>query len=367
MVHLNFTSAPVTKVLKIGIVSLPATAKSCLRAALLLCAVSSQQVPSLSERKSLWQAPFPKAGFCTAVGSTASEEKPVPAMSRTVDKKILSKEQDEGVGARVRRSIGRPELRQFDPFLMLDEFKAGKPAGFPDHPHRGFETVSYMLDGSFRHEDFCGHKGIINSGDLQWMTAGRGIVHCEMPNGEGISHGLQLWVNLKKEDKMVEPKYQELLAKDIPSATKDGVTVKVIAGEAFGIKSKIYTRTPTYYLDFKMQKGTQLSQPIPEGWNSFVYILEGKALFGPKGNQQEGEPHYTITLKQDGNCLQVENKDSDLCHFVLLAGQPLNEPVVQHGPFVMNTQEEIRQAMQDYQMGRNGFEKARTWSSSARS
>lgn len=287
-------------------------------------------------------------------------------MSRTVDKKVLSVEQDEGIGARVRRSIGRPELRSFDPFLLLDEFRVAVPAGFPDHPHRGFETVSYMLAGAFRHEDFCGHKGVIRPGDLQWMTAGRGIVHCEMPEGSETGYGLQLWVNLKKEDKMVEPRYQELLSKDIPEGTKDGVTVKVIAGEAFGIKSKVYTRTPTYYLDFKMQKGSHLKQEIPIGWNSFVYLLQGKAMFGPEGKQTEGDAHYTLTLKQDGDVLEVSNKDSDLCHFVLLAGKPLNEPVVQHGPFVMTTQEEIRQAILDFQQGKNGFEKAKSWSSQRR-
>merc|ERR550532_1230595 len=142
-------------------------------------------------------------------------------MSRTVTKTVLSKWQDEGVGARVRRSVGRSELKNLDPFLMLDEFQGQAPAGFPDHPHRGFETVSYMIDGKFRHEDFCGHSGIINSGDIQWMTAGRGIVHCEMPYGDGVAHGLQLWVNLAKKDKMCEPAYQELLDKDIPKTKKD--------------------------------------------------------------------------------------------------------------------------------------------------
>ncbi|XP_076446188.1 pirin-like isoform X2 [Babylonia areolata] len=283
--------------------------------------------------------------------------------SRKVASTFKSVEQDEGMGARVRRTIGRSEMRSFDPFLMLDEFSVGAPAGFPDHPHRGFETVTYMLSGSSRHEDFCGHKGVIDAGDLQWMTAGRGIVHCEMPYGMSISHGLQLWVNLRREDKMVEPSYQELKARDIPSASKGGVTVKVIAGEAFGVKSKVYTRTPTHYLDFKMEKNSRLTQPIPQGWNSFVYVLQGCAQFGPEDQRVTGQAHEVVILDQKGDNLEVVNEGSELCHFVLLAGQPLNEEVYQHGPFVMTTEEEVQQARKDYLLYQNGFEKARGWNS----
>uniref|UniRef100_A0A5F9D0J9 Pirin n=1 Tax=Oryctolagus cuniculus TaxID=9986 RepID=A0A5F9D0J9_RABIT len=186
--------------------------------------------------------------------------------SKKVTFSVLSWEQPEGVGARVRRSIGRPELKNLDPFLLLDEFKGGRPGGFPDHPHRGFETVSYLLEGgSMAHEDFCGHFGTLNPGDLQWMTAGRGILHAEMPCSEEPAHGLQLWVNLRSSEKMVEPQYQELKNEDIPKPSKDGVTVAVISGEALGIKSKVFTRTPTLYLDFKLDQGAKHSQPIPEG------------------------------------------------------------------------------------------------------
>ncbi|KAL5012445.1 hypothetical protein ScPMuIL_010996 [Solemya velum] len=282
-------------------------------------------------------------------------------MSRTVVKSILSVEQAEGVGARVRRSVGRSELPNLDPFLMLDEFHVQHPAGFPDHPHRGFETVTYMLKGACRHEDFCGHKGTINPGDLQWMTAGRGIVHCEMPHGDDEGHGLQLWINLSKKDKMIPPAYQELLDKDIPKATKDGVTVKVIAGESFGIKSPVYTRTPTMYLDFKMEKGSKFSQEIAPGWSAFIYLLSGTASSG--SDEKEYSPHYTLVLSDTGENIEVENKGEEICHLVLLAGQPIKEPVVQHGPFVMNSKEEIRQAMQDYRSGKNGFENAETWMS----
>lgn len=283
-------------------------------------------------------------------------------VGRRVTKSVLSVEQAEGVGARVRRSVGRAQLPKLDPFLLLDEFRVAKPAGFPDHPHRGFETVTYMLKGAFRHEDFKGHSGVIGPGDLQWMTAGRGIVHSEMPHGNEVGHGLQLWVNLAKENKMVEPEYQELLAKDVPMVEKDGIRVKVIAGESLGAKAKVRTRTPTSYLDFVLQKGAKLNQPVPSGWTSFAYILSGKAFFGSGDEVKEGEPHHTLVLS-DGDFVEVENKNEEKCHFVLVSGKPLNEPVVQHGPFVMNTQEEIRQAITDFQMRRNGFEAAQSWKS----
>eukprot|EP00299_Pterocystis_sp_00344_P016649 c8355_g2_i2.p1 GENE.c8355_g2_i2~~c8355_g2_i2.p1 ORF type:complete len:246 (+),score=59.01 c8355_g2_i2:251-988(+) len=227
--------------------------------------------------------------------------------SRSVQVKVLSVEQGEGRGARVRRSIGRPELRSFDPFLMLDEFKGGKPAGFPDHPHRGFETVSYMLptsEGIFLHEDFEGHKGTLGPGDLQWMTAGRGIVHAEMPGNDKIAHGLQLWVNLSSKDKMCEPAYQELPASSVPVTTVEGVTARVIAGEALGVVSPVYTRTPTSYLHFEMEPNSRLQQPIPEAWNAFAYVLSGSGTFGQGSQAKVSDAHHTLALTkgtgQDG-------------------------------------------------------------------
>ncbi|GJN22681.1 hypothetical protein PR202_gb10273 [Eleusine coracana subsp. coracana] len=290
--------------------------------------------------------------------AVAAFEKP-----RMVAKKILAESQPEGQGATVRRSIGRPELRNLDPFLMLDEFSVSKPAGFPDHPHRGFETVTYMLEGAFTHQDFAGHKGTIHAGDVQWMTAGRGIVHSEMPAGDGVQKGLQLWINLSSKDKMIEPQYQELQSKDISRAEKDGVEVKIIAGEAFGVRSPVFTRTPTMYMDFTMRPGSQLHQPVPEGWNAFVYIIDGEGVFGREKAPPVSAHHCVVLGPGDG--LSVWNKSNAPLRFALIGGQPLNEPVVQHGPFVMNTRAEIQQAMEDYYYGRNGFEKAGQWSSSA--
>ncbi|KAF9562522.1 hypothetical protein EC968_005220 [Mortierella alpina] len=286
-----------------------------------------------------------------------------PRTSRSIIKSVLSKEQSEGVGARVRRSIGRPELRNHDPFLMLDEFVGDGTGGFPDHPHRGFETVTYMLEGQSQHEDFAGHKGIIGPGDVQWMTAGRGIVHSEMPvKSQSNAHGLQLWINLPKAHKMCEPQYQELLDGQIPRATpQEGVVVKVIAGESHGVRSKVYTRTPTMYLDYMMDKNKTVVQTIPSSFTGFIYMLKGTAYIGDK--EFQGNAHHTLTFSEDGaETIKIVTKDED-AHFVLIAGEPLREPIVQHGPFVMNTQQEIYDTFVDYQFSQNGFERAKHWRS----
>ncbi|XP_057957423.1 pirin-like protein [Malania oleifera] len=280
---------------------------------------------------------------------------------RLVTKKFLAKPQHEGDGAVVRRSIGRSELKYLDPFLMMDEFSVSPPAGFPDHPHRGFETVTYMLQGAFTHQDFSGHKGTIHTGDVQWMTAGRGIIHSEMPAGEGTQRGLQLWINLSSNEKMIEPGYQEVISQDIPRAERDGVEVHVIAGEAMGAQSPVYTRTPTMYLDFTLKPRAQMHQSIPESWNSFVYIIEGEGVFGSLNSSPITAHHVLVLGPGDG--LSAWNKSSKPLRFVLLGGQPLNESVVQYGPFVMNTQAEIDQAIEDYHYCKNGFEMAKYWRS----
>jgi len=277
--------------------------------------------------------------------------------------KYLSQEQSEGAGARVRRSIGRPELRNVDPFLMLDEFKVPLPAGFPDHPHRGFETVTYMLPsspGAMTHEDSCGNAGTLRPGDLQWMTAARGILHSEVPEGREPAHGLQMWINLAERDKMSAPCYQEIQRDQLTRVEADGVRAIVVAGEALGAKSQVITRTPCYFIHFIMARGSELRQPIPKEFTAFVYTLEGEATYGGLA----AGPHHTITLSGGGgeDGLVVSTGDS-AASFVLVAATPIGEPIVQHGPFVMCTQAQIRQAMMDYQSGRNGFEGADRWNS----
>ncbi|XP_021739580.1 pirin-like protein [Chenopodium quinoa] len=282
---------------------------------------------------------------------------------RPVVRRFQARPQREGVGAVVRRSIGRFELKYFDPFLFLDEFSVSAPGGFPDHPHRGFETVTYMLQGAITHEDFAGHKGTINAGDLQWMTAGRGIVHSEMPATQGVQKGLQLWINLSSKHKMVEPRYQEVQSKDVVEAEKNGVKVRVIAGEALGKKSPVYTRTPTLYLDFTLKQGANLQQPIPKSWNAFVYVLEGEGIFGNSRSSPVTAHHLLLLGPGDG--LVAWNKSTKPLRFILVGGEPLGEPLVQLGPFVMNTQEEIDQTLEDFDNCVNGFERVKFWKSEA--
>ncbi|KAM7266344.1 hypothetical protein ACFE04_004241 [Oxalis oulophora] len=280
---------------------------------------------------------------------------------RMVAKKLLAKHQREGDGATVRRGWTKNDVKYLDPFLMMDEFSVTPPAGFPDHPHRGFETVTYVLQGGITHQDFSGHKGTIHTGDVQWMTAGRGIIHSEMPAGPGPNTGLQLWINLSSQNKMVEPNYQELLSDEISRAESNGVQVKVIAGESMGVHSAVYTRTPTMFLDFTFQPGAEFHQNIPEQWNSFVYVIEGEGTFGSINSSPVSAHHVLILGPGDG--ISAWNQSSKPLRFVVVGGQPLNEPVAHYGPFVMNTQDELNQAIQDYQQCKNGFEMAKYWRS----
>lgn len=268
---------------------------------------------------------------------------------RKVDRVVIAREQDEGRGARVRRSIGNGV--RVDPFLMLDQFSVTAPAGFPNHPHRGITTVTYMLEGTFRHEDNKGHAGTIGPGDLQWMKAGSGIIHSEMPGPAAVNTGLQLWVNLAAKDELGKPEYQELLADDIPTATSpDGkTTVKVLAGEAFGMKSAVFTVTPTMYLDVRMEANAALVDlPIPESFNGFVYCIEGSVKVAE--HEEKG---------QVGSCMVLTNGDSvsavagsQGARFVIIAGEPIGEPAYSAGPFVLSSRERLDEAFRDYQAGK---------------
>jgi len=286
--------------------------------------------------------------------------------SRTVAGVVNSVETLEGAGFLVRRPFPRASFSEFDPFLLLDEMgpmelAPGEAKGAPDHPHRGFETVTYLLSGDMEHKDSRGHAGRLKPGDVQWMTAGAGVIHSEMPSREfarhgGRMHGFQLWVNLPKRDKMTKPRYQEIPNSQIPKATSsDGlVRVSVIAGEAMGKKAVIETRTPIIYLHYRIEPGGAAAQQVPGAHNAFAYVVEGEGLFGAEG-ERAGDGQMVL-FAQDGDEVRIENPaDAQASLEVLLiAGVPLNEPVARYGPFVMNTEGEIRQAIEDYRLGRMG-------------
>ncbi|KAF7793035.1 hypothetical protein EIP86_004140 [Pleurotus ostreatoroseus] len=295
----------------------------------------------------------------------------VASVSRSVVQKVLSIETPEGAGALVRRSIGGMKLRNLTPFLMLDHFHISQGAGFPDHPHRGQATVTYMLQGQSKHEDSAGHKGIIEAGGVQWMCAGRGIIHAEMPvhePGKPDPRGLQLWVDLPKQYKMVEPSYQELGPKEIPTAYPEGpngpVKIRVISGKSYGIESPVRPLGGCWYFHVIFdKKGSTIFQQIPEGWTAFIYTLNGSVTVGDETEL----PHtafHTLVLSHDSKETGVKlTATEDNTDFVLIAGEPLDQTVMQYGPFVMTTKEEIMETLQDYQYGRNGFEKAHVWKS----
>lgn len=270
------------------------------------------------------------------------------------------------------RSIGRPELPELDPILSFDEFEFSAPAGFLDHPHRGFENVTYMLEGGISYHDFSGHKGTINPGDVQWLTAGRGVVHAEMPAaGQGVQRGINIWINLSAADKMVEPRYQDLASHDIPAAAADaggGVSVKVIAGECLGARSPLRPRTPAMCLDVALRPGACLRQPVPRGWSACAYVIHGEAAFGSASGESNAASTATartlVVFGGDGDGVELRGHAAGQgARVMLVAARSHGEAVARDGPFVMNTREEVDQAREDYRHRRNGFEMAHGWTS----
>jgi quercetin 2,3-dioxygenase len=293
------------------------------------------------------------------------------SIPRTIRQAFLAIEQSEGVGARVRRSIGTAKLRNFSPFLMLDHFSITPGAGFPDHPHRGQETITYLLSGAVDHEDFAGNKGTIGPGDLQFMTAGRGIMHAEMPrqNPDGSpNEGMQLWVDLPEKLKTIEPRYRDLRSEEVPTVTADDgkVSIKVISGRSHGVDSvRDLAYTPVWLLDVTMQPGATLTQDLPANWNAFAYTLSGTTSFGTGADATTIGEFHNVVFNQSGDVVTAETSAdaTEPSRFIIVAGLPLDQKVVQYGPFVMNSQEEVYQAMLDFQSHQNGFERAKGWRS----
>lgn len=255
----------------------------------------------------------------------------------------------DGAGVNMTRLIGTSELDHLDPFLLFDVFESDNPddyiAGFPSHPHRGFETVTYMLAGQMRHRDNAGNEGVIRAGGVQWMTAGRGIIHSEMPEQEdGLMWGTQLWVNLPQRDKMTAPAYREFAAAEIPLERRDGnIEIRVIAGKSGAVADR---PTEPVYLDVALPANSTFSEDVPKTHNAFVFIVEGALWVDGLELQSR-----TMAILGDGTQMFAETKDI-ASRFLLIAGLTLNEPIARSGPFVMNTQAELKQAIDDYQSGR---------------
>jgi redox-sensitive bicupin YhaK (pirin superfamily) len=282
---------------------------------------------------------------------------------RETQRIVTAHRQREGAGFIVRRPVPTQGLDTVDPFLLLDEmgpvdYAPGEAVGAPDHPHRGFETITYMLEGEFQHEDSAGHRGVLRPGDVQWMTAGAGIVHSEMPSRGirekgGRVHGFQIWVNLPARLKMTRPRYQEVSSGQIPQGrSADGrARVRVIAGEALGARAVIDTHTPIVYQDWTIDAGADVTTALAREQQALVYVFQGSVLVGNEGREvRDGQ----MALLGPGDAVRLRGGAQAPGRLLLLGGVPISEPVARYGPFVMNTQEELVEAVRDYQSGRMG-------------
>ena len=277
------------------------------------------------------------------------------AEPRTVERLITGQPTSDGAGVKLTRVLTQDLQRRLDPFLMLDAFGGDSAddyiAGFPDHPHRGFETVTYMLAGRMRHRDSAGNEGLLQSGGVQWMTAGRGVIHSELPEqSEGLMEGFQLWLNLPARDKMQPPWYRDIQSAELPEWHDDGVTVRVLAGASHGVAGAVQREgTQALYLDVHLAPGARFEQPLPAAHNAFIVVYRGELSVADTVVRQRRMAILANTAGSDFVALQAGPEGA---RAILVAGQPLGEPIAQYGPFVMNTHEQIVQAVQDFQAGR---------------
>jgi redox-sensitive bicupin YhaK (pirin superfamily) len=274
---------------------------------------------------------------------------------RLVERLIQGQATSDGAGVRLTRLLTQDLQRRLDPFLMLDLFGTENPGdyigGFPDHPHRGFETITYMLQGRMRHRDSAGNEGLLVPGSVQWMTAGRGVIHSEMPEQqEGAMEGFQLWLNLPGRDKMQQPWYRDITTQEIPEWQGEGVTARVIAGATHGVQGAVQRdATEVLYLDLHLAPGARFTQPLPVAHNAFVVVYRGELDVAGTQVRTRRMAVLANTPGSDGVLLQA---GAEGARAILVAGQPLKEPIAQYGPFVMNTQQEIFQAFEDFRAGR---------------
>ncbi|OIO77294.1 MAG: hypothetical protein AUJ88_06135 [Gallionellaceae bacterium CG1_02_56_997] len=279
----------------------------------------------------------------------------IPQQSRSIERLIEGVATSDGAGVKLTRVLTGKLQRRLDPFLMLDAFGSDNPddyiAGFPDHPHRGFETITYMLSGRMRHRDSAGHEGLLENGGVQWMSAGCGVIHSELPEQvEGVMEGFQLWLNLPAAHKMGAPWYRDFPSAAIPEyVTPDGITVRVIAGSSNGVAGAVTREiTEPLYLDVHLPAGAAFSTALPATHNAFIYVYRGRVSIGD--NQVEAQRMGILSNATEADGVTI--KAAQEARLILVAGKPINEPIVQYGPFVMNTQQEINQALDDFRAGR---------------
>jgi redox-sensitive bicupin YhaK (pirin superfamily) len=282
---------------------------------------------------------------------------------RTVSLVLPAQDFEEGGGFLVHRPFPVQGVLHVDPFLMIDElgpvvYAPGEAIGAPDHPHRGFETVTYMIDGEFQHADSAGHRGELHPGDVQWMTAGAGVVHAEMPSERmmregGRQHGFQIWINLPRADKMVRPRYQDVRDAQIPLWRSDDgrAWAKVIAGEAQGVRGAAQTRIPIDFVHYRLDPGASIDHAVADGNTAIAYLMRGNARFG---GERVHAARAAIVFDRGGDTVRVENAGDDELEFLMLTGTPIEEPMARYGPFVMNTADELQQAFEDFRSGKMG-------------
>ncbi len=293
-------------------------------------------------------------GPCHHRGMETNPRTPTVSTPRSVERLVTGQATQDGAGVKLTRVLTQPLQHRLDPFLMLDAFGSDQPgdyiAGFPDHPHRGFETITYMIAGRMRHRDSAGHEGLLTNGGVQWMTAGRGVIHSEMPEQEeGVMEGFQLWLNLPAQRKMIPAWYRDIPATDIPVAQADGVQVHVIAGQALGVSGAMQREvTEPLYLDIHLQPGARFSQTLAATHNAFVYVYRGTLDIAGTAVPAQRMAILANTAGSDGVVLQAGDASA---RALLIAGRPLKEPIAQYGPFVMNTRAELMQAVEDFQSG----------------
>jgi redox-sensitive bicupin YhaK (pirin superfamily) len=289
---------------------------------------------------------------------TAAE---VVTRARRVEGLVAGQATSDGAGVKLTRLLTQNLQRRLDPFLMLDNFGSDDPqdyiAGFPDHPHRGFETVTYMIAGRMRHRDSAGHEGLLSNGGVQWMTAGHGLIHSELPEQEeGVMEGFQLWLNLPAKDKLCQPGYRDIQGHELPEFTVNGVTVRAVAGRSHGVDGAVQRPvTEPLYLDLALEPGKRFTQAVPAGHNAFIVVYRGTATVG-EGEEAVSVPAVRMAVlrnEADRDGVVIAAGEAPV-RALLITGAPLNEPIAQYGPFVMNTQEQVFQAVKDFQAGLMG-------------